>query len=591
MNRAADTLIACCLSTFCVGRTTEYFTIVASMNQAKPEAQAPKRAITVADSIQMTRFGDPSYTDGGPAKGIVAKFSPNGEQFVVVLKRGNLEDNTNEYSLVLFRTSEAFHSPTPRAVVSMSSSSNRPAIHNVVWLNDNDTILFLGEHPGEPTGLYSLKCGSGDLKRLTNHPANLTAFASTAKGDRVVYVAETPVSNFVTEDALRNGIYVSHENLSDLIKGSFGGEYSDHKLFVEELGDKKEIQAHIEGQIQVDEVEPSLSPDGKYFVVQTEARETPLEWSDYEDKWLRISIHSASSPGAATGVYQYELVDTHTGTSQVLLDAPIPPNLGSEVAWSPDGQSVVVSDAYLPLTVDDPAEQTLRKSRTFLVEIKLPSREIIKISDQDLRLVKWDPRTNTVVCEAGRIDSLRGKTMPTMYFRKKGDKWFQVEAPEETVATRPVIVLEEDLNAPPRIVAVDSATGQKSLLMDLNPQFGHLALAKVEEVKWKDTLGNEVTGGLYWPPNYISGSKYPLVIQTHGFEPDRFWIDGPWTTAFAAQPLAGKNFFVLQIPDPDWQKLRGPSRPMRVPSITWIAEGLLTGISWELSDSAAPVTT
>ena len=103
----------------------------------------------------MTRFGDPYYADGGSAKGIVAKFSPNGEQFVVVLKRGNLQDNTNEYSLVLFRTAESFHSPTPRALVSMSSSSNRPAIHNVVWLNDNDTLLFLGEHPGEKSELYS----------------------------------------------------------------------------------------------------------------------------------------------------------------------------------------------------------------------------------------------------------------------------------------------------------------------------------------------------------------------------------------------------------------------------------------------------
>ena len=54
--------------------------------------------------------------------------------------------------------------------------------------------------------------------------------------------------------------------------------------------------------------------------------------------------------------------------------------------------------------------------------------------------------------------------------------------------------------------------------------------------------------GLYWPLNYVAGRKYPLVIQTHGWTPDRFWMDGPWTTAFAAQALAGKGFFVLQVP-------------------------------------------
>jgi hypothetical protein len=56
-----------------------------------------------------------------------------------------------------------------------------------------------------------------------------------------------------------------------------------------------------------------------------------------------------------------------------------------------------------------------------------------------------------------------------------------------------------------------------------------------------------VVGGLYLPPNYESGKRYPLVIQTHGFEKDKFWIDGPWSSAFAAQPLAAKDIVVLQV--------------------------------------------
>jgi hypothetical protein len=565
VTHVASTLIACCLATFCAGRAGEHSAIAASRSQANVEAHAVKQAVTVADSIQMTRFGDPSYTGGAPAKGIVAKFSPNGERFVVVLKRGNLQDDTNEYSLVLFKTADAFHSPTPRVLVSMSSSSNRPAIHDVRWLNDNESLLFLGEHPGEKSQLYSLRCSSKKLRRLTNQTTSLTSFGATPGGDEIAYVVENSILSLVNDRVLRNGFDVTHEWLSDLIRGSYsGGEYYDHSLFIKQRGKTPETKTKLEGRIDDPyEVPMAPSPDGNYFVVQTGARETPLIWSEYEDKWLRTLTRTAGSPGGATSVDQYELVDTHTGTSQVLLDAPIPPNLGSEVAWSPDGQSVIVSNVYLPLTVDDPAEQSLRKSHTFLAEIEVPNRKIIKISDQDLRLVKWDSRTNTVVCEAGRIDSLNGKTTPTIYFRKNGDRWSQVEAPKETGAALPVIVLEEDLNVPPRIVAVDPATGRKSLLMDLNPQFGHITFGKVEELKWRDTLGNEVTGGLYWPPNYVSGRKYPLVIQTHGFKPDRFWIDGPWTTAFAAQPLAGKNFFVLQVPDPDWHLFGTPDEAPR----------------------------
>lgn len=111
------------------------------------------------------------------------------------------------------------------------------------------------------------------------------------------------------------------------------------------------------------------------------------------------------------------------------------------------------------------------------------------------------------------------------------------------------------MNAPPRIVAIDHNGGRKAVLRDLNPQFRDLAFAKVEEISWKNPLGREEIGGLYWPVGYIAGRKYPLVIQTHGWIPGQFWMDGPWTTAFAAQPLAGKGFFVLQMGEDSAQRL------------------------------------
>ena len=81
----------------------------------------------------------------------------------------------------------------------------------------------------------------------------------------------------------------------------------------------------------------------------------------------------------------------------------------------------------------------------------------------------------------------------------------------------------------------------------MNPQFGRLSFGRVETVSWKATDGHVVQGGLFFPPNYEPGKRYPLVIQTHGYRPGKFYIDGPWSTAFAAQPLAGKGVMVLQV--------------------------------------------
>jgi hypothetical protein len=553
-------MMVCSTYGFCMRRAEESAP-VARTNQAKSETASVKRPVTVADSIRMTRLGDPQYNDGAPSKGLVAKFSPDGKRFVVVLRKGNLETNTNEYSLILFETDEIFHSPTPRVLLSMSSSSNRPAIQNVVWMDDDDTILFLGENPHETTQLYSLKCSSKQLQKLTNHATNLSSFVVGAKGGELVFAAETPALSFVNQSTARQGISVTSESLSDLIAGKQGAKYDDHTLFIKQVGSEAETRITTEGRALDDEM--SLSPDGRYLVLQTEATHVPDAWSEYDDQFLKASRSPASAPGARTAILQYEVVDTRTGASRLLLDAPIPPLGGSEVAWSPDSQSVVVSDMYLPLNIDDAAERARRRTHTFLAEVRISNGQFVKISDENLRLLDWDAKTKDVVCDVGRFDSLNGKPTPKAYFRKSNDHetWSRSNVPhaqENAALSLPDIVLDENMNQPPRIFAIAPGVGRRSLLMDLNPQFQGLSLARVEEIAWKTSRHQEVKAGLYWPLDYVAGKKYPLVIQTHAWDPSRFWIDGPWTTAFAAQELAGKGFFVLQVPDPGGHLVETP---------------------------------
>ena len=426
----------------------------------------------------------------------------------------------------------------------------------MLWLDDNDTILFLGEGPGDRTQLYSLKCKSKELEKLTNSASDLTSFGTTGSGEVIVYAAKNPVSPFLTESVKRKGIAVTSEDVTDLIRGrsSYGGnQLDDASLFVKRLGQEAERKIATQGRISgVFAPKMSLSPDGVHLFIQTEATQISNTWSEYEDQLQQPAFRGSGLPGARTDIFQYELVDTTTGASQVVFDAPIP-TLGSEMVWSPDSQSVVASDIYLSLNVDDSAERELRKAHTFLVEFEIPSRQITKISYEDLRLLNWDPKTGNVACDAGRIDSLNGKTTPKAYFRKSGEAaWSKASAPKQTgEPSLPDIVLDEGMNTPPHIVAIDPSSGRKSLLMNLNIQFQNLAFARVEEITWKDSRGIEVKGGLYWPPDYVRGEKFPVVIQTHGWQSDRFWVDGPWATAFAAQALAGKGFFVLQVPDPD----------------------------------------
>jgi Prolyl oligopeptidase family len=224
------------------------------------------------------------------------------------------------------------------------------------------------------------------------------------------------------------------------------------------------------------------------------------------------------------------------------LDSPLT-QVGGEAAWSPDSRTVAISGVYLPLEGTYGEEREMRRSAPFVVEVGIQSSQITKISHEDFRVLKWG-RTDGVVVEA------RSTSGPRFTFRKGGEEWVKVADKTEALG-RPQIVLKEDMNNRPKILAVDPITHQTSILLDLNPQFEDLRFARVEEIQWNGSDGHIVRGGLYYPVDYVSGTRYPLVIQTHGWESDRFWIDGPWTSAFAAQALAGKNFVVLQVPDPD----------------------------------------
>src|SRR5260370_6981398 len=132
----------------------------------------------------MTKLGGPEYWIGGSSLGRVAQFSPDRRKFVVLLRRGNLEQDANVYSLLLWQTAEALRSPVPLVLLTMSSSSNREAIRDVTWLDDNETVAFLAEHPRELRQLYTFNTRAHGLKKRTNHPTSLISYSITPNEDQ-----------------------------------------------------------------------------------------------------------------------------------------------------------------------------------------------------------------------------------------------------------------------------------------------------------------------------------------------------------------------------------------------------------------------
>jgi dipeptidyl aminopeptidase/acylaminoacyl peptidase len=461
-----------------------------------------KRPIAVADAIGMTRLesSDDSAQDGGQ----FVYFSPDGKQFVLLVRRANLGQNTDDFSLLLYQTADVLSAPTPDFLLKMSSSSNRDAIRQVRWLADKDMLVFLGENPGEVSQIYSFNISTKKLKKLTNHSTAVVSYDITGDGRTLAFMAEPPAPKIRDkEQGPSREIVIKGQDLD----GILAGDYSlpeRKKVFWQIAGAAPRPVPVASGYFPDSNIgPPSLSPDGRYIVFPADLGYNRIqpEWTGYRDQRLQRILAERTPMQTILWLQQCLLFDSQSMSSFPLLNAPL---IGNHIAsWSEDAKSVFLI-SYLPLDVADSAEHKAREQTEYPVEVKLPGREYQKVAKEAFPVKR------------------------------------KQEPPIE-------VVLDQDVNTPPKIYVTDPRSRRKAQLLDLNPQFGELDFGRVETIEW-EVGGAKIIGGLYLPPDYQPRKRYPLVIQTHGFMPNEFSMDGrsEWSSGFAARALAARGILVLQ---------------------------------------------
>lgn len=496
MNRSIAALCLWCALSGAVALFTR-----AEAAQGREFSSDGKRPITVADAIEMTRLADPSYFLTGSSQGRVALFSPDGRRFVVLLRKADLRKNVNTFSLLLFQTAQAFHSPKPDLLLRMSSSSNRDAIRSVKWLRDSRTIAFLGENPGELPQVYTLDVASRRLERRTNYSAVIRGYDITPDGHELIFSAEDPVpASGARARARREGVVISSQSLDEILSGNLSVP-GRNRIFLSRLGRIPE-QIRLRGAFYEAGV-LSLSPDGRYALVASHVRHVPQMWAEYDTgSLLHAVVTSKRRKGEIAPLLRYFFADLKEGSVTPLLDTPMLWAL--PFRWASDGSALFIERTYLPLDAPDAKENEERRKTTFDVRIALPGRQYRKVPKED---------------------------------------WPEGKEPSSPLR----VTLDENVQSPPKLHVFDPRTGRESLLLDLNPQFGKLRFGEARIIEWQ-VRGMTLVGCLYLPANYDSRRRYPLVMQTHGFEPGQFSMDGrsEWSSAFAARPLAANGIAVLQ---------------------------------------------
>ncbi len=473
----------------------------AAQGQAIPNSNAnhggnAKRALTVADAIEMTQSGDDSYLRSDRS-GNAAFFSPDRSRFAFFTQKDDLKRDVVTYSIWVFNTASVLKSPQAQLVASLDSSSNRPAVSQLKWLPDNETLVFLGEETGETPQIYKVNCSRKKLEKLTNESTPITQFSMTDRGDAFVYLAGAKQEPLFSDEQRRRGFFVpSGDQWYNLYLNRKDPDYRLGVYFkTAEMRSPERIGVIQEADWFTD---LSISPDGAYAV------------------------------------------DVITGQQSL-------------AAWT-TANTVLLVNALLPLDSATPEERSRRERNAYVAEVTLPERKLQVIDEREKLLPAFSIELDK---ENGRLFTRPvAKTDGNPFeFRKLDGRWKITELSASTAEpTLPLsVTLDEGINTPPKLVATDPKTKERVVLLDLNPQFAQLTFGHVEIFHWKNQKGIPAAGDLYYPANYVSGKRYPLVIQTHGESRERFLIDGFSTTADAAQALVNKDFFVLQMGSADPQ--------------------------------------
>src|SRR6185437_1995612 len=432
----------------------------------------------------------------------------------------------------------------------LASSSNREAISHVKWLQDNDTLVFIGERPGETPQLYKVHTSTKKIEKLTDQATPVVAYSISDDGEAFAYISTIPAHPIISDQMRRNGFPVTSNRWEDLYLNKAPDYDSRREIFVKSksMHAPKRLRGIFNLLNSEAELVISLSPDGRYALLQAFRLEPPKLWSEYQMPQTRIS--NTCLPGDAYGCpSEYLVIDMAAQTITPLLNAPVLKNWpASELfAWT-SSDSVLLINALLPLDTIDTAEKERRQHYVYVAEVTLPSKKIVKAAERESPFAAFEIKSEDHK-DCFLLTPLVAIDGPPIEFTKQTNGWAITEMKRGAAEpTRNILVtLAQNRNSPPKLVATDPKSKKTHVLLDLNPQFAELTFGKVEEFTWKTRGGLVGEGSLYYPPNYTKGEKYPLIIQTHGNSREHFWIDGPFPTAFAAQPLANKGFVVLQM--------------------------------------------
>ena len=456
-------------------------------------------------------FGSPAVPVGAQSKplaiedlrrivGVSApEIAPGGKRVAYIRTKIDFKNDRNDSEIVLVDIAGG----TARTL-----TQDRPGIRSPRWSPSGDRLAFISSpERGKPPQVYALPMGGGDALKLTTAKAGVQNFAWRPDGAAIAYVtADEPLNKKQIEE--HNDAFV----------------VTDEHFLVRE----KDTPSHI-WLVDADGKNAKRLTSGTWSIPSGEFA-AGIVWTP-DGK----SIVYARQPDAVSAHFikaQLMLHDVAANTDRAINAGrasgdPVVSHDGSLLAMTmPRHESPYLQNDLHVLGLADAQEQgnSLALDRNIHWSAFMPGDKTLAIATADgVRNVLWmQPVVGAPKkIDLGEVDFDGGASV--------GDDGG-------------IAFVGETVNAPRELYYLAPGSTTPRRLTNENAWVADYAVGKSEKREWDVAGGFRANGVLTYPPGFVAGKKYPLVLEIHG---------GPVSTStqnFNAftQVLAGRGFVVLQ---------------------------------------------